>query len=1024
MSLDVYKASAGSGKTFALTQHYLRLLKNTHHKHILAVTFTNKATEEMKERMVEVLDKIASGTAKPQENTAAYTALQASAKLAEVLHDYSHFNVSTIDGFYQQVMRSFVRELGLYGGYALMLDDNEVINQAIDDLILSLELPEYAHLYEWLLQGAQESISKGDDWQFRSQLTDLAKQLFKEDVATSIQQLRNLPDAIAQIKDYKQRHANTLQNILTSLNQSAKRILDICQLAGLTLSTDSKKLNQLRTKVKRYSWPDFSPTFFDIEDDWQNAFTKKFKKENPQIIPFLQQRGLPEALQEFFTLLKEQQQAFFSIQAVLDKLNLLPLLLDLDGFIQRYLRENNMVLLSQVNAFLRAVINDCDTPFIYEKSGTYLHHFMLDEFQDTSTMQWENFKPLIAESMANQYENLIVGDVKQSIYRWRNSDWRILASQLAQTFRVTDKTLQTNYRSDARIVDFNNACFTYLSAYLAKKMTDSFSDKQVDELSDTLVAAYQDVKQQLPEDKAQDEGVVHIELYHQKLKSEESDELLRQRVLTLIDQIGQKGYAFSDVAILVNTGTEGTKVATWLLEKGIPIISVDSLLLSQSAAVRLLVAVIRMSCSLQENVDSFKLELLQQLTDEQRSALKKAMQLPLFEAVEQYITLLNLNSDPINSVYLQAFQDTVSDFVARSYSDARSFIQWWDNTGKDTKLPDNDKQNAVQIMTVHKSKGLAFPIVIMPYCSTAVYPTDRHENLLWCSPQGTLVDGLPVVPVAYNKDLEKTCFSADYYQEKGLKTIDYINKWYVAFTRPKHALYLLSINPYHVSDKEISGYTLLNELCRNLADSLSVSMQEADDVSVFTYGTLPLHESKGSNKAVTELPYYSCRYQDGNLKLRLQAEFSTQQRQGNILHQILQFMQTLDDADKAIDKVERMGMLTPNQKPWAKQEIAKIMQHEQVRTWFDGTYPTIWNERTIIAQSRGGSHGALYRPDRLLVKDKTLVVVDYKFGEPRASYQKQIAQYMNLLKQMGRWDEITGYLYYHKTGTIVPVQSK
>ena len=201
-------------------------------------------------------------------------------------------------------------------------------------------------------------------------------------------------------------------------------------------------------------------------------------------------------------------------------------------------------------------------------------------------------------------------------------------------------------------------------------------------------------------------------------------------------------------------------------------------------------------------------------------------------------------------------------------------------------------------------------------------------------------------------------------------------------------------------------------------------MQEADDVSVFTYGTLPLHESKGNNKAVTELPYYSCRYQDGNLKLRLQAEFSTQQRQGNILHQILQFMQTLDDADKAIDKVERMGMLTPNQKPWAKQEIAKIMQHEQVRTWFDGTYPTIWNERTIIAQSRGGSHGALYRPDRLLVKDKTLVVVDYKFGEPRASYQKQIAQYMNLLKQMGRWDEIKGYLYYHKTGTIVPVQSK
>lgn len=1024
MSLQVYKASAGSGKTFALTQHYLQLLKHTHHKHILAVTFTNKATEEMKERMVQVLADIAAGKTTPNENRAAFTALQAAEKLAEVLHDYSHFNVSTIDGFYQQVMRSFVRELGLYGGYALMLDDREVIDQAIDDLILSLGLPEYQHLYQWLLQGAIESIDKEEDWQFRRKLTHLAQQLFKEDVSQSIGQLRMLPDAMQQVKNYKEKHSVTLQSILATINGAVSDILKICQSAGVQPSEHSKqKLNQLTTKVVRHKWPEFSDKFFDMESDWKKAFPKDFHKKHPDTIELLQRKGLPQALDHLFAVLRENEQLYYSLQAVLDKVNLLPMLLELDGFIQRYLRENNMVLLSQVNGFLRAVINDCDTPFIYEKSGTYLHHFMLDEFQDTSAMQWENFKPLIAESIANRHDNMVVGDVKQSIYRWRNSDWRILSSQLSQTFAVTDYTLNTNWRSDARIVAFNNACFAFLSDYLAQRIADFLPHTGQIDLAKALRDAYADVAQLVPDGKELEQGLVHIELYQEKLLSEQADEYLKGRILDVVRQLLQQGYQYADIAVLVNTGAEGSKVASWLLQEEIPILSADSLRLSQSPAIRLLVAVIRMSCSMQPEVDRFKFELLCRLEQDKQEALEKAMQLPLFEAVEQYIQLLQLNTETQNAVYLQAFQDTISDFVARNYSDARAFIQWWDSIGKDTKLSDNDKQNAVQIMTIHKSKGLAFPVVLMPYMQAAIWDTGNHENLLWCSPVGTPVDGLPMIPVRNRKELKKTCFVDSYYQEKGFKAIDYLNKWYVAFTRAQKAIYVFSYPPMQAPKDDISGYELLTKVCEEQSEKEGVRMQETELVRVFTYGELPQRKNTANTatSSVTTLPYYSHRYQDGNLKLRLQAEFSEQQRQGNILHQILQFMQTIDDTDRAIDKVERLGMLLPNQKAWAKAEIAKIMQHVQVRKWFDGSYPTVWNERTIVTQLSDGKHGALYRPDRLLVDGNSIVVVDYKFGEQRETYQKQISGYMQLLKQMGRWEHISGYLYYHKTATVVAV---
>ena len=1036
MSLDVYKASAGSGKTFALTQQYINLLSKTSHQEILAVTFTNKATDEMKERIVSVLAKIADGVAKKEENEAGLSKEEGRTMLSKLLHDYGRFNVSTIDGFYQQVMRSFVRELGLYAGYTLVLNQQEVIEKALDELILSLESEENQHLYQWLLRRAENRIKQEKDWSFRKVLTELAHQLFQEDVVASIRLLQKETNCIELIAAYQQQLDDIIKGICSRIKTAVTAIVQVFESAGLQLKEDTSRgiLQQLKTKISSNEWPDFSDTFLNLRQDWEAAFKADFKKKNAATLELLQRKGFPTLLEKLFALMEQEKTLFFSAKAVFDQLDLLPVLLDLGTCIQRYLRDNNMVLLSQVNTFLREVISDCDAPFIYEKVGTRLHHFMLDEFQDTSIMQWENFKPLIAESLSNRKDNLIVGDVKQSIYRWRNSDWRILSTLLAQTFPVKNNTLDTNWRSQRYIVEFNNAFFIALADSLAGKIAPAYGEM--------LQKMYADVAQKVADKKALTTGYVHVEMLHRKMDAEELQQLQQKRLIETILQVLEQGYCYRDIAVLINKQDEGNLVAQWLLQAKIPIISVDSLQLSQSPAVRMLLAIIRLSCSLQPDVDAYKLKMLCALSDKDLDDITKAMQKPLFEAVEQYIRLLRLHEDAKNSVYLQAFQDTVADFVAQHYADAKTFIEWWDTVGYETKLPDNDQQNAVQVMTIHKSKGLAFPVVIMPFSNQSVW---REGKIMWCRTEGTPINGLPVVPVAWKKSLGNSFFNEAYEEEYAYQVVDFINKWYVAFTRAENAMYVFSFDASSSKENGESkaapkGYILLKQLMEGVSATLSnnklpATLHTEDDMQLFTIGSLPEKvseeekEKEAASKAekndeevaiIAELPYSSHPYQDNNLRLRLQADFSQQQRDGNTLHHILQYMQTSADAEKAIDKVIRQGMMMEQQREWARQEIAKVLQHPQVKTWFDGSYPTVWNERTIIAQ-QADNHSALYRPDRLLVKDNSIVVVDYKFGEVKKSYNRQIARYMRMLQEMNKWQEVKGYLYYHKTGEVVSV---
>lgn len=1072
--LTVYRASAGAGKTHKLTGEYLTLLFNGPgaFRRILAVTFTNKATDEMKNRIVSELYNLASGKKSDYVNLlqSAYSLTeeqvrkQAEKILIDILHDYSAFNISTIDRFFQQTMRAFTREIGLQGGYGIEMDQELVLTAAIDSLLGDLEKPESKELLGWLLRFAEDKIESGGEWNLRKDIMALSREVFKESYKTFSEQVnRDISDKKA-LETYK----NDLYGIIRSVEANAKELgergLAIMNKYGLK-QEDFSRGNitvSLFAKLAQGEMKTPNATFCNIADNIDACFKKTTPIGTRQIIGCAFDDGLNDCIKGIIALFGNLT-AYNTAREIVRYYYTLGILTDVSRQIAAYREEKNIMLIADTTELLNKVIGGSDTPFVYEKTGTHVDHYMIDEFQDTSGMQWNNFRPLIEESLSHDRANLIVGDIKQSIYRFRNSDWKLLDKQVKADFSVEqlrEETLKDNWRSCRHIVEFNNALFTALPEVLQVFYNETLSasslhEEQQAEYFTKIMSAYNKSYQQVPPPFQEKDGHVRIEFLSGDEEKDWKEEAMK-RIPGILQQLQDNGYALKDIAILVRTNQEGAKVADTLLnykeehpseQYHYDIISDDALFISSSAAVRFIISVLRYLKNPEDRINGrIALYAYQVLTGifgtEETSfppeiirSLHALSRQSLYEITEGLFRLFATNFPENEQVFVQAFLDMVSEYGQKESADLGRFLKWWDETGYKKTIATPDAQNAIRIMTVHKSKGLGFKAVIVPFGDWEIDHKPTKPVILWCHPDEKPFDRLHLVPVRYGQGLANTIFAEDYFRERLHAFIDNLNTLYVAFTRAKEELIVFSPRPKKIDEKtgdveRIS--TLTDALWAGIHTTTSttrdgeplISLPDSFNLAdgIFELGNWwhPVSKKEHGETEEIEMTNLKSISPDDRLRLRLHGKgffFDNERRKhGTLMHEVLSHIHTRKDIPVSVETYRLSGVINKEEAAELKQKLGNLLNNPEVVPWYNGE-ARILNEVDILF-----GNGLSKRPDRVMITGDRVIVVDYKFGEhPDKRYHSQVRNYLKLIRQMG-YEQVEGYLWYVELDQIEAVK--
>jgi ATP-dependent helicase/nuclease subunit A len=1082
--LRIYHASAGSGKTYQLTYDYiLTLLKSENpnsHRNILAVTFTNKATSEMKSRIIEELNALANGHKSPYRNDLMQACnlneqqlnTKAGNLLIRILHDYPAFSVSTIDKFFQLIIRSFARDIGVNGSYSLELNKDDILQQAVDNLFADLSEKSDKQLLDWLMRFAEEKIEQSENWDLRRPILSLGEEIFRE----SFQHKAEDTNKMLHNKDFLKNYIGDLSIIIGGfdqrMNQLADNCLQIIDNHGLNLQ-DFKNGNKspvfnLTRKIKKQQY-DVSATFLRMIDDEGECYSKSTPSNTKGAIIRAYHGGLQENLKLIKEMLEKEIVRYYTARFIRKHLNTMGILTDLAIQIRKLTTEQNIMLINDSNLLLNKIIDKSDSPFIYEKTGSFIRHFMIDEFQDTSQLQWQNFLPLIQNSMSADNFNLVVGDVKQSIYRWRNSDWKLLESGIYQDFdseSIEDKTLDTNWRSDSNIVGFNNAIFEVAAAGLQQKLNAGLdeipgSNPATDMLRSKIVNAYSDLKQLVSPGKG--EGRVQYNF----IDAEDADEgekwkdMALKALPSLLEDFQERGYKPSDVCMLVRANRDVPIIVNKLLsykssEEARPgfsydIMGTEGLLPVTSPAVRFMLGIMQLfiypddkttriivayeyarGClhlpedealsrvlSAPENENT----LCVLFTDEENEALNKLKYSPLFEMTEKIIRIFRLANWNSDFLFLQAFQDMVFKFSSGKTSDLNNFLQWWERTGARQSISIPDNENAFRIMTIHKSKGLDFKAVIIPFCDWKL--DSKSNDILWCTTTVKPFCELPLLPVEYNKLLSKTIFANEYFMEKMQYYIDNLNMAYVAFTRARHELICFSPKPKPNKDGKVSigSFGSLAYHCFENAQSNFLSEGFRAEENKFETGQ-PVHihyeGEKQENPMIIMRDYPSCeigtrlkiRHRIGKINREETDVTESPVDYGNLMHELLCEVNRPEDDQPVIERFIREGRINSREAAIIEADMRAFRQMPETAEWF-GDGLQIMNETTILAPG-----GHTYRPDRIILRDNEATIIDYKFGEKESNaHRRQVENYRSLMHQMGY--QTRAFLCYVKLRKVV-----
>lgn len=1017
----------------------------------------------MKDRILEYIDAFARGEAgtlagelQAELKMDAQTFLQNSQEVqSTLLHKYDHFAISTIDAFFQKVIRSFIREAGLVGDYRLEVDQDAVLEDVVDSLVD--ELGSNKELTEWVVEFAKENLANERSWDVRHSLIEFAREIFREEFKDIEADVSKTTAQNGYFKELRQQLWAIKQRFLTDINVPARECVEAMRESGYTIADfkygkGSGLLTFLEGNAVTRSVSNCKPAgdrirnYFTTAENWPNK-----KCHDAAGVVALARKTLVPRIEAMLLTFEEHYRAALSAEVALQNMYVFGLITDIARKLKEYKDENNLMLLADAPKFLNGVIRDSDTPFIYEKVGSFYRNFLIDEFQDTSGLQWQNFQPLIVNSLDQGYHSLVVGDVKQAIYRWRGGDLSLLQEKIVDVVgseSVALRELTNNFRSDAGIVQFNNTVFRKAAEILAMESGAVAAEN-----------AYADVAQQTA---SEAEGFVRINFIPDEKDETNPDDnrswkaTALQQLPETLEMLQRQGVALKDIAILVRKNDEGQKIAAFLLQYknsadakadcSYDVVSNESLRIDGAGSVNLLLGAMRYLLNTDDSIARAQLayefarlhEPERELSEvfavtnqaifennlppaftRSKTTLKK---LPLIELTETLIDIFGLGNVAGELVYLQTFQDLVLDFTSRERNDLGAFLEWWEVNRAKKSIQISGEVNAVQILTIHKSKGLQFRYVIVPFCAWSMDHENWQAPNLWVrSTEGPFVDA-GYLPVRYGANLTDTFFSA-YYEEERIKTaLDNLNLLYVAFTRAESGLI-------------VSAPCIDNRGAKKTIAELLYKSMEAGEAMAAHWDRARLVWSRG---AVVARPPRERRYVDavqlaGYLTSPWREKLIIRQsgaswfqngadaqiekvNYGIHMHAVLSRMHYADEMPDTLSRIVNEGLITEPERASVEAQLEALLKNSQIANWFSRE----WEVHTEVAILL--PDGQENRIDRLLTCGKKAIVVDFKTGAHAKRDEQQVLQYTEILRQMN-FPDVNGYLLYLGNNEIVEVKS-
>lgn len=1059
----IYKASAGSGKTYSLVLEYILILiqNPNEYKHILAVTFTNDATEEMKHRVLNQLHILAQNPweskyihdlVKITNTDELHVQLRAAEALQYILHDYSNFNICTIDSFFQRILRAFARDIGLSAGYNLHLETETAIHEVTEKVIANTN-PDHKQ-GKWLLKAAMEKIEDGKNWNFRNELRELFKETFREKFQQKEAQIqfsyKNEKSIEGLIKIAKNEIKEFEENIEKRV-EHCNALLFQHQLTRSSFSGKEKSFYGWVNYLQNRDYRTPNPTFINALNNVDKWYAKSASEKDRESIIQIYNAGLNEALNQLYDYYQAHIPQYNSNLLITQNLTQFMIFEAMVEELANYKSENEILFITDTNQFINELIKDNDESFIFEKAGNYFHHYLIDEFQDTSTLQWENFRPLVSNSISQGYTSLVVGDVKQSIYRFRNGDWRLLHEKAGMDITQHEVIpLSLNFRSAENIIKFNNTIYHLLPSIVANVF--QHENKITSQWDQKFQECYSGQEQKIPLDKIGSEGYIKLKFFTSEDEEEAidvsntTDIRLKELVADVNDAL-KRGFKPSDLAVLVFTRDQAQSAARSLqeyievnqLQSSINIVTQSSLSIANSHAIRLLTSAIGYLVNKRDvialanvfieyqlhyhkshhiNVVDFQNHpLIQQFIQE--APLLKSM--PLSLLVNELISTFEIGHIDDEYIFIQYFKDAILDYLTKFPDDLTHFFEWWLDVKDKYQVAIPENENSLRILTIHKSKGLQFNLVFIPFADWNLDITGNKTEILWLDiNKENHPDSIPTLPVRYEKRMLNSFYMKEYLENKFYNYLDKVNLFYVATTRAITELYIYSTTPKTFSNKDPKPNLkyILNELVLKMdtptdGDYIHIPDYKLENTKEYVVGS---KRKAVQNTANSGLIYIDTAGSGTNIldqisikqnaiDLRDDAFVKLQEKReaGILFHQVLSQSNSKTEAIHQCQKLHLRNLISPGRLEKFVGDIKVLYDHPLMISVTQGY--------KVYAEFSLNINEKILKPDKIYINDNEVIVVDYKTGKPMPEHHDQVKEYCQAAKSVFKKPS-TGYIYY------------